>query len=261
MFEYKKYTLEKTHRFIRSLFAMLLVIALVAGISPALFATAESREEVYMFSPKNDHISELIMGLKKENENLKDRIQDLEAENKRLNEEVGNLKSTMQTASSKLEELERENKNLKTALQKEKAKNMYLENLVASLKKTLKKDISSNFPALSRGSSIRIEKFLITAYAPSSGGINCSGDCNSTAKLFKVSAIEGIEDLTYCAVDPNVVPLYSILIIQGYDKPCVAVDTGGKIKGHHIDIMVKNGEEAKRWGRKNRMVIVIPPQR
>ncbi len=261
MFEYKKYALEGTHRFIRSLFAMLLVISLVAGISPALFATAESGEEGYMFSPKNDHITELIVKLKSENENLKSRIQHLEMENKRLNEEVGKLRSTIETASRKLEELERENKNLKTALQQQRAKNMYLENLVASLKKTMKKDISSNFSALSRGSSIRIEKFLITAYAPTSGGINCSGDCNSTAKLFKVSAIEGIEDITYCAVDPHVVPLYSILIIQGYDKPCVAVDTGGKIKGHHIDIMVKSGEDAKRWGRKNRMVIVIPPQR
>ena len=261
MFEYKKYTLEKTHRFIRSLFATLLIISLIAGISPVLFVRAESREERYIFSPKNDRISELIIGLKNENENLKSRIHDLETENKHLNEEINNLKSTIQIINKELEETKNENENLKTALQKERAKNMYLENLVASLRETMKKDIKNNFPALSRGSFIRIEKFLITAYSPAAGGINCSGDCNTTAKLFKVSAIEKLEDITYCAVDPEVVPLYSILIIQGQNKPCIAVDTGGGIKGHHIDIMVKTREEAKRWGRKNRMVIVIPPHK
>jgi len=107
---------------------------------------------------------------------------------------------------------------------------------------------------------IKIMDVVATAYTPSAGGINCSGNCNNTAKLFKVSAIEhNFVGVTYCAVDPNVIPFYSIIIVQGFDKPCVAVDTGGAIKGNHIDILINDHKLAKKWGKRNVKAIIIPP--
>jgi 3D (Asp-Asp-Asp) domain-containing protein len=106
---------------------------------------------------------------------------------------------------------------------------------------------------------VYVDEFVTTAYAPAAGGINCSGDCNTTAKLFKVSAIKDLDNITYCAVDPKVIPLYSVLIIQGYDKPCVAVDTGMGVKGKHIDILMHDHREAIKWGKRRAKVIVVYP--
>jgi len=103
-----------------------------------------------------------------------------------------------------------------------------------------------------------IHKVEATAYAPSAGGINCSGNCDVTATGFRVQAIKNAS-ITYCAVDPHFIPLGSILIIQGYKKPCVAVDTGGAIKGWKIDIMMDSNQEAHKWGRRTVDVIIIKP--
>jgi len=111
--------------------------------------------------------------------------------------------------------------------------------------------------------AFRLLTAQVTAYVPSAGGINCAGDCNNTSRSFKVSAVDNqfstLRGITYCAVDPNVIPFYSLIIIQGLDRPCIAVDTGSKIKGHHIDVLFTNYDEALKWGSKNVKVIVIPP--
>jgi 3D (Asp-Asp-Asp) domain-containing protein len=131
---------------------------------------------------------------------------------------------------------------------------------LSEIKKTMTEDntpqsvfLNINFP------SAYVIDGIVTAYAPSAGGINCSGDCNTTARVFKISALMGHEKVTYCAVDPRVIPFYSILIIQGYDKPCIAVDTGSMIKGNHIDLLIDDHKEAVKWGKRRVKVIVIPP--
>lgn len=50
------------------------------------------------------------------------------------------------------------------------------------------------------------------------------------------------------AVDPNIIPLGSIVEIEGYGT-FKAVDTGGAIKGNILDVCVNTKEEAKRLGR------------
>lgn len=60
------------------------------------------------------------------------------------------------------------------------------------------------------------------------------------------------------AVDPNVIPLGSRLAIDGYPGTIfVAEDTGGGVRGHHIDVFFPSYAEAVRFGVQTRTVTVL----
>lgn len=63
-------------------------------------------------------------------------------------------------------------------------------------------------------------------------------------------------DKKVVAVDPNVIPLGSIVEVEGYGR-AVAGDIGGAIKGNRIDLHVANKDEAFTFGRKNVQVNVV----
>lgn len=72
--------------------------------------------------------------------------------------------------------------------------------------------------------------FKITAY--------CEGTITKTGKPVR----EG-----FCAVDPKVIPLHSIVTIDGLGM-FEAEDTGGKVKGNVCDIYVPDCHKAKEFG-------------
>jgi 3D (Asp-Asp-Asp) domain-containing protein len=59
------------------------------------------------------------------------------------------------------------------------------------------------------------------------------------------------------AVDPRVIPLGSRLMIDGFDSVFVAEDTGGGVRGNHIDIYFPDRAEAIRFGIQHRTVTVL----
>lgn len=59
------------------------------------------------------------------------------------------------------------------------------------------------------------------------------------------------------AVDPRVIPMHSLLYVEGYGWG-VAADTGGAIKGSIVDVCVESNSEARQWGRRTVRVIVFP---
>jgi 3D (Asp-Asp-Asp) domain-containing protein len=61
------------------------------------------------------------------------------------------------------------------------------------------------------------------------------------------------------AVDPNVVPLGSKLMIEGFDTVFVAEDTGGGVKGNWVDIWFPSYWEAIQWGVQYRRITVLGP--
>lgn len=59
------------------------------------------------------------------------------------------------------------------------------------------------------------------------------------------------------AVDPRVIPLGSLVYVEGYGK-AIAADTGGAIKGNIIDVFVNSHHEAYNlWGRKYNVPVYI----
>ena len=58
------------------------------------------------------------------------------------------------------------------------------------------------------------------------------------------------------AVDPNVIPLGSVLYVEGYG-PAVAADTGGAIQGQKIDLYMDSEHECLQWGRRQVEVRVV----
>ena len=58
------------------------------------------------------------------------------------------------------------------------------------------------------------------------------------------------------AVDPKIIPLGSVLYVEGYGV-FIAEDTGGKIKGQRLDIFVNTKQEAVNLGVKKARVYLI----
>ncbi len=58
------------------------------------------------------------------------------------------------------------------------------------------------------------------------------------------------------AVDPKVIPLGTLLFVEGYGF-AIAADTGGAIKGNKIDVCLHNRKEALNWGRRKVKVHVF----
>ncbi|RYM06163.1 peptidoglycan-binding protein [Sporolactobacillus sp. THM7-7] len=63
-------------------------------------------------------------------------------------------------------------------------------------------------------------------------------------------------DAKVIAVDPNVIPLGSKVLIPGYGT-YTAADTGGKIKGHRIDLHLPTKEEAINFGRRTLQIQIL----
>jgi 3D (Asp-Asp-Asp) domain-containing protein len=99
----------------------------------------------------------------------------------------------------------------------------------------------------------RVMRMEVTAYCactkccgPKAQGITASG--------LHVSHNEG----KFVAADTDVLPMYTKIIIPGYDaRPVPVIDRGGAIKGHKLDLYFPTHEEALEWGRQWVDVTVI----
>lgn len=79
--------------------------------------------------------------------------------------------------------------------------------------------------------------FRITVYTPSSDGGKWG---------YATSTGETSEHLKTCAVDPDVIPLGSVVEVNGIKLK--AVDTGNKVKGNVVDIFYDGtSSEAQKW--------------
>lgn len=87
-----------------------------------------------------------------------------------------------------------------------------------------------------------------TAYTASCEG--CSGTTFNGTNLKEIPYAKVI------AVDPNVIPIGSVVYVPGYGY-AVADDTGGGIDGKEIDVFMKNYSDAVNWGRKSVNITIL----
>lgn len=85
-----------------------------------------------------------------------------------------------------------------------------------------------------------------TAYSYSEAG----------SSFFTATGLDLRQNPMAIAVDPSVIPLGSIVEVQGYGV-AVAADTGGAIKGNIIDVHFKTVDECRLWGRRQVQVTVM----
>jgi 3D (Asp-Asp-Asp) domain-containing protein len=65
-----------------------------------------------------------------------------------------------------------------------------------------------------------------------------------------------IVDWGVCAVDPTVIPLGTKFYVPGYGM-CLAADTGGLIKGQHIDLGFPEAIGDPGWGARTVDIYII----
>lgn len=91
--------------------------------------------------------------------------------------------------------------------------------------------------------------FLITAY-----GLGCDAP-----GPFTKAGTKPVADFTIAA-DPTILPLGSIVLIEGYG-PRMVHDIGPAVKGLHIDIFMSDCKKAKRIKQYRRVKILHKPRR
>lgn len=80
-----------------------------------------------------------------------------------------------------------------------------------------------------------------TAYTPSAGRGSRATFRTATGRRAAYGVV---------AVDPNVIPLGTLLFVEGYGF-AIAADTGGAIKGNKIDVCIESYRDAIQWGRRD----------
>jgi 3D (Asp-Asp-Asp) domain-containing protein len=103
-----------------------------------------------------------------------------------------------------------------------------------------------HFPQVTR--AWKLLSMEATGYDP---GPEANGSGNQAITSSGTRARFGI-----VAVDPAVIPLKSLLYIEGYG-PAKALDIGGAIKGLRIDLCFNSTREAEDWGRKKTRVFLL----
>ena len=156
----------------------------------------------------------------------------LEATKKNLNEALIESWTTVSELNSEKQELEARI----TELEKK-----------SQTTQTTKKDNTTNNTNQSASGVISSGQFKISAYC------HCSKCCGKSDGI-TATGVKATANRTI-AVDPNVIPLGSTVLIDG--KAYVAEDTGGSIKGNRIDMYFASHQEALNWGIKYKDVTIM----
>ncbi len=111
---------------------------------------------------------------------------------------------------------------------------------------------SGHFMSSRSGEQVKIKGKSIyvsaTAYYCGNNAITATG-----RHAIRNTAKDGVSTI---AVDPSVIPLGTLVYVQGYGK-AVAADVGTAIKGNKIDVYTTSLAEARAWGRKDGLELGI----
>jgi 3D (Asp-Asp-Asp) domain-containing protein len=84
-----------------------------------------------------------------------------------------------------------------------------------------------------------------------------TADCHGCSGITKTGInLKANPNQKVIAVDPDVIPLGSIVYVEGYGT-AVAGDIGSAINGHRIDVFIPSEKEALQWGVKEVNVTIL----
>ncbi|WP_257348695.1 peptidoglycan-binding protein [Pseudalkalibacillus decolorationis] len=84
-----------------------------------------------------------------------------------------------------------------------------------------------------------------------------TADCSGCSGITKMGInLNKYPDAKVIAVDPSVIPLGSLVQVEGYGV-AIAADIGGAINGNKIDVFVSDRGDAMQWGRRDVHIKVI----
>ena len=184
--------------------------------------------------------------------NMKESLETMEQENiivvEKLNDTINKLEHEVKVLTESNVDLE--NTVAKLELEKKKLTKQVEVSTMPSRSSTRtvvesksKKGISS-----SQGNKTSLGSFQATAYC------SCTKCCGPNSKGITATGTKVRANRTI-AVDPNVIPLGSRVIINGQEY--VAEDVGGAIKGKIVDIYFNSHSEALKFGRQKVDVKII----
>lgn len=214
---------------------------LIAGLASliAIGGTGFAVKEV-----KDNEIRELKVEQRKEMNKLQQELFKMNQKYEMQQKDIILLQETVKNQSNKIKALEEENKKKQETINKQQKTIQKLE-----------EDQRRHPPQISRGKIMQGKQMVVEASAYVA---LCREGCTGiTATGINVRNRTKVNGYGIVAVDPNIIPLGSIVKLNG--RYYTAQDTGGAIKGYKIDVLVASEEEAYAFGRKKVEIEVFPP--
>lgn len=195
-------------------------------------------------------------------DNLEAIIEKQEVDSKKKSTEIANLKETVENKDFDLEAknmviegknaeiktLKLENQKLKSENKKVKSENKTLKKKIESVNTTSNKKYNNTSSKVIKSMSVNASAYIALCREGCSGKTRTGYDVRNTIYYNGMRII---------ATDTSVIPMYSIVKIEGFSEKFIVLDTGGYIKGNKIDVLVKSESEAVKFGRKNLKLDII----
>lgn len=217
-------------------------------IYSASVLTSASEDRVKEAQKEHDKLTDMRETLVVEKESLNEKQVTAVEKKEALNTKVADLRKVLAENESELNNLNAEERAIK-AEQEAKRRAAAARNNVTTA--------SSNQSAASKSTSNTTQKSASTS-AGEWRTVQATGYSTQQRGLSTHTAL-GIDlrvNPRVIAVDPRVIPLGSLVEVQGLGV-YVAGDTGGAIKGNIIDIHYPTVRQALNWGRRNVKIRVI----
>lgn len=217
-------------------------------IYSASVLTSASEDRVEEAQKEHDKLTDMRETLVVEKESLNEKQVAAVEKKEALNTKVADLRKVLAENESELNNLNAEERAIK-AEQEAKRRAAAARNNVTTA--------SSNQSAASKSTSNTTQKSASTS-AGEWRTVQATGYSTQQRGLSTHTAL-GIDlrvNPRVIAVDPRVIPLGSLVEVQGLGV-YIAGDTGGAIKGNIIDIHYPTVGQALNWGRRNVKIRVI----
>ncbi|WP_159723340.1 3D domain-containing protein [Enterococcus sp. CSURQ0835] len=191
---------------------------------------------------------------------LKEQLQAKQADLQKISEDKEVEQARLEAEKARQEQAEKEAKQAEEAAREKAAKTVES----SSAAKDSSTMASSTAPAAetATSSTAKATPALPTVATPITRGktmqmqstaYSCAESVNT---FWTAMGIDLRQNPMVVAVDPNVIPLGSMVEVSGYGI-AIAGDTGGAIKGNIVDVHFPTVEQCIQWGRRNVTVTII----